>query len=115
MFAEIKKITLAIAIVALVGCAIFGKQSFSHGNIPLYKTKDLQNIVCYLQTSDSVYLVKKSDATSLVRPRAERCSATWWSGCEDWQPSCQGWVSNIYLDSLITSPRTSAPPDCDAY
>ena len=38
MFAAIKKITLAIVAVTLVGCAVFGKRSFSHGNIPLYKT-----------------------------------------------------------------------------
>jgi hypothetical protein len=110
MFAAIKKLTLVIAIATLVGCAIFGKRSFSYGNIPLYKTKDLQNIVCYLQTNDSIYLVKKSDSISLVRPSEERCSATWWSVCEDWLPSCQGWVSNVYLDSLI-----SPPPDYDAY
>lgn len=79
-----KKKSIALIVIALIlaGCT----RSYNYGQIPLYRQYDSQkNIMCYLQTGDSIRVHKKKDSMSLVQLNE----------------SCQGWISSSMIDSLV--------------
>ena len=101
----LKKFALLAVLAALIGCAI-SYRSYKEGNIPVYKLRDRQEVLCYLQTGDSIRIVKSADTLSLLSVVDGRCSK--W-GCSDTKPACMGWVLNTMLDSLAYKPPGKSP------
>ena len=96
----LKKIALLAIIAALIGCAI-SFRSYKEGNIPVYRLRDRQEVLCYLRTGDSINMIRRTDTLSLLSVVDGRC--TKW-GCSDTKPACMGWVLNTMLDSLVVRP-----------
>ena len=96
----LKKIALLAIIAALIGCAI-SFRSYKEGNIPVYRLRDRQEVLCYLRTGDSIKMIRRTDTLSLLSVVDGRCSK--WD-CSDTKPACMGWVLNTMLDSLVVRP-----------
>lgn len=89
---SIKFITSIIITLILAGCASGYKEiSSKEGTIPLYRQKELQDIHCYIQARDSVYILKSNDSSSFAYKKNKKYES---------RQRCQGWISNTMLDSL---------------
>ena len=96
----LKKIMLLAVLTALIGCAI-SFRSYKEGNIPVYRLRDRQEVLCYLRTGDSIHMIKRADTLSLLCTIDKKC-LNW--DCSKTTQACMGWVLNTMLDSLATRP-----------
>ena len=77
-------IFIALIVIAPIraGCV----RNYKDGLIPLYRQYNSpKEVVCNLQTGDSIHVLKKKDSMSLVQLNE----------------SCQGWISSSMIDSLV--------------
>lgn len=84
---KIKFIALIITTLILTCCA--QNYASKEGAISLYREKELLDVHCYLQTNDSVYILKSTDSSSLLYQKNYENGSR-----------CQGWISNSKLDSV---------------